>query len=62
MAVYGGGIDLGSGLVYNYSAGLVRHISQNWRLRVWDKWQVKGNFKPFFTDIGIVYRFGTIQK
>lgn len=63
-AAGGGGIDLGSGLVYHYSAGLVRHISQNWGLAVsvGQMAGVKGNFKPFFTDIGIVYRFGTIQK
>jgi hypothetical protein len=43
---------------------LVRHISQNWGLAVsvGQMAGVKGNFKPFFTDIGIVYRFGTIQK
>ncbi|MCE5205968.1 MAG: hypothetical protein LLF80_07705 [Porphyromonadaceae bacterium] len=63
-AVGGGGIDLGSGLVFQYSAGLVRQMSQNWGITI-DTGQmagVKGNFKPLFTDIGIIYKFATIQN
>jgi hypothetical protein len=55
---------MGSGLVYQYSAGLVHHINQNWGFAIsaGQMAGVKGNFQPFFTDIGIVYRFGSIQE
>jgi hypothetical protein len=63
-AAGGGGIDLGSGLVYQYSAGLVHHINQNWGFAIsaGQMAGMKGNFQTFFTDIGIVYRFGVIQE
>lgn len=63
-AAGGGGIDLGSGLVFQYGAGLTHHFNQNWgfTLGAGQMAGVKGNFKPVFTDIGIVYRFGAIQR
>lgn len=63
-AAGGGGIDLGSGLVFQYSAGLVHQISQNWGITVGagQMASVKGTFKPLFTDIGIIYRFAAIQN
>ena len=62
-AAGGGGIDLGSGLVFQYGARLVHHINHNWGFTVGAGQMrgVKGNFKPIYTDIGIAYRFGTIQ-
>ncbi|MCE5177619.1 MAG: hypothetical protein LLF81_00565 [Porphyromonadaceae bacterium] len=63
-AAGGGGIDTGNGLVFQYSAGLAHQINQNWGFSIGAGQMVgvKGNFKPIFTDIGIIYRFATIQN
>lgn len=62
-AAGGGGIDLGSGLVYQYGAGLVYQMHPNWGLSIGAGQMrgVKGSFTPLFTDIGIIYRFGTLR-
>jgi len=63
-AAGGGGIDTGHGLVIQYSAGLAHHINQNWGFSIGagQMTSISGNFKPFFTDVGIIYRFATIEK
>jgi hypothetical protein len=62
-AAGGGGIDLGSGLVYQFGAGLVYQMHPNWGLSIGAGQMrgVKGSFTPLFTDIGIIYRFGTLR-
>lgn len=63
-AAGGGGIDLGSGLVFQYSAGLMRSLSENWgfALGVGQMQGVRGNFKPYFVDAGIAYRFSQLEQ
>jgi hypothetical protein len=63
-AAGGGGIDTGHGLVIQYSAGLAHQLNQNWGFSIGagQMTSISGNFKPFFTDVGIIYRFATIEK
>lgn len=63
-AAGGGGIDLGSGLVFQYSAGLCRALSENWGITV-NAGQMqgfRGNFNPYFVDAGIAYRFSQVAQ
>ena len=63
-AAGGGGIDLGSGLVFQYSAGISKTLSDTWALSL-DGGQMqglRGNFKPLFLDLGVAYRFSQIEK
>jgi len=63
-AAGGGGIDLGSGLAIQYGAGLAGNISDSWVISLnGGKMQgIKGNFNPYFLDLGIEYKFGQISK
>ncbi len=65
MHRYGGApMELRSQGIGQYSAGLAHQINQNWGFSIGAGQMVgvKGNFKPIFTDIGIIYKFATIQN
>lgn len=63
-AVGGGGISLGSGLAFQYGAGLGRKVSGAWNisLNAGRMQGLKGNFRPYFLDLGIAYQFGQVSK
>lgn len=63
-AAGGGDIDLGDGLVFQYSAGLTRKLGTQWDigLGVGQMQGIKGNFRPIFTDIGFGYRFSKAER
>lgn len=58
-AAGGGGIDLGSGLSFQYGLGLTREIDDHWKIELsGGKMQgFRGNFKPYFIDFGVKYTF-----
>src|SRR5690554_4972945 len=63
-AAGGGGINLGSGMVFQYSAGMERLLNDKWGLTfgVGQMRGIRGNFMPIFADLGIGYRFTKIES
>jgi len=63
-AAGGGGIDLGSGMVVQYSAGMERSLNDKWgfTVGVGQMRGIRGNFTPIFADLGIGYRFTKIEN
>ncbi|MFA7687968.1 MAG: hypothetical protein WCY25_08890 [Moheibacter sp.] len=63
-AAGGGGIDLGSGLAFQYGLGIEKAISNHWGLSLSaGKMQgFKGNFNPAFIDFGVKYSFLQVSK
>ncbi len=63
-AAGGGGIDLGSGLAFQYGAGLARAIDENWKISLngGKIHGLHGNFKPYFIDLGVNYSFFQVTK
>lgn len=63
-AAGGGGIDLGNGPVIQYSAGLARALGTNWGifLEGGQMRGLQGNFKPYFLDVGLIYRFSQLSR
>ena len=63
-AAGGGGIDLGSGLLFQYAVGIERKINQKWNLylNVGKVQPFKGNFTPYSLDIGIKFHLNQLLK
>jgi hypothetical protein len=63
-AAGGGGIDLGSGLVFQYQFALERALNSAWSVQAgFGQMQgVRGNFNPTFLDLGIQYKIEKIQR
>lgn len=63
-AAGGGGISLGSGLAFQYGLGISKEFNDNWGIFLsGGKMQgLKGNFKPYFIDLGLKYSFRQVAK
>ncbi|MCA5005490.1 hypothetical protein [Sphingobacterium bovistauri] len=63
-AAGGGGINLGSGLVYQYQLGLERSLGGNWGIQsgIGQMRGLQGNFKPIALDFGITYKLEKTEK
>lgn len=60
----GGGIDLGSGLIYQYNIGLEKRINKRWSF-VLNSGQVRavnGNFTPVLLDVGVKLDISQLVK
>ena len=60
----GGGIDLGSGLVYQYSLGITKDINKRFGISVnaGKMAGISGNFSPTLLDLNLRYNFVQITK
>lgn len=60
----GGGIDLGSGLVYQYSLGITKDINKRFGISVnaGKMAGISGNFSPILLDLNLRYNFVQITK
>lgn len=60
----GGGIDLGSGLVYQYTLGITKDINKRFGISVnaGKMAGIKGNFSPTLLDLNLRYNFIQITK
>ena len=60
----GGGIDMGDGLLFQYSTGVQRKINNkwNWIANVGQLRPLEGNFTPLFVDLGIQLNINQLIK
>lgn len=63
-AAGGGSIDLGSGLLFEYTLGIERRLSDSWHLFVnGGKVQpLEGNFTPYSLDVGLKFHIHQLLK
>ena len=63
-AAGGGGIDVGTGLTLQYGLGLEKNISKNAKVFLTGGKinSIKGNFHPFYADLGFALSIGKVQK
>lgn len=60
----GGDIDLGSGLAYQYTAGLEKRLNKRWSFvtNIGQIRGVDGNFTPFLLDVGVKINISQLVK
>jgi len=63
-AAGGGAIDLGSGLLFEYSVGVARKLNSKWDLflDVGKTQPFEGNFTPFSIDVGVKVHINQLVK
>lgn len=63
-AAGGGAIDLGSGLLFEYSVGVARKLNSKWDLflDVGKTQPFEGNFTPFSVDVGVKVHINQLVK
>lgn len=63
-AAGGGGIDLGSGLAFQFGGGISKSFGRNWNVlaNAGTMQGFKGNFKPIYFDFGVGYNFMQLIK